>query len=227
MVKHRGRVWRMAFYALLIALLLPVPPILLYRFVPPPLTPLMGIRWFSGAPIRKQWVPLDRISPMLIHAVIASEDETFCTNDGFDWRQLDIAWHELLAGRRPRGASTITMQTARNLFLWPDHSYVRKGLEAYVTVLLNLLWSKPRIIETYLNVIEWGNGIYGAQEASRLYFGRPAASLTPQEAALLAAVLPDPRHWSPTHPTSYIEGRAALIRDRMPAMAVPTARGCR
>jgi monofunctional glycosyltransferase len=208
-------------------LLLPVAPVLVYRFVPPPITPLMVIRWASGAPIRQHWVPLRRISPSLIRAVIASEDETFCSNDGFDWTQLDIAWHELLAGRAARGASTITMQTAKNLFLWPGRSFLRKGIEAYFTVLLDLFWSKQRIMETYLNVIEWGDGIYGAEMAARLHFGVSAAALTPREAALFAAVLPNPRRWSPAHPTSYIEERAATIRARMPAMAVPSARFCR
>lgn len=221
------RAKRIAVYALLVALLLPVPPILLFRFVPPPVSALMVIRWVSGVPIHQHWVPLRRISPSLIRAVVASEDETFCTNDGFDWTQLDIAWHELLAGRRPRGASTITMQTAKNLFLWPDHSYLRKAIEAYITVLLNLFWSKQRIIETYLNIIEWGNGIYGAEEAARFHFHRSAAALTPWQSALLAAVLPDPRHWSPDHPNGIVEARAALISRRMPAMAVPSLRGCR
>jgi monofunctional glycosyltransferase len=208
-------------------LLLPIVPVLVYRFVPPPVTPLMVIRSVSGAPIRERWVPLRHISPSLIRAVIASEDETFCSNDGFDWTQLDIAWHEFLSGRAPRGASTITMQTAKNLFLWPGRSFLRKGIEAYFTFLLDLLWSKQRIMETYLNIIEWGDGIYGAEMAARLHFGTSAAALTPREAALFAAVLPNPRRWSPAHPTSHIEERAATIRARMPAMAVPSARGCR
>lgn len=217
---------RVAAYVTLAALLLPAFAVLTYRFVPPPITPLMVMRWAGGAPIRQRWVPLARISPALIRAVVASEDEKFCFHHGFDWDAMDEAWKEWRAGRTPRGASTITMQTAKNLFLWPGRSFLRKGIEAYFTVLLELFWSKQRIIETYLNVIEWGNGIYGAETAARFHFGKPASVLTPREAALFAAVLPNPRRWSPDHPDAYIDERAATIRARMPAVAVPSARGC-
>ncbi len=223
--KPRG-VRRVAAYVTLAALLLPVFAVLTYRFVPPPITPLMVMRWAGGAPIRQRWVPLARISPALIRAVVASEDEKFCFHHGFDWDAMGEAWKEWRAGRTPRGASTITMQTAKNLFLWPGRSFLRKGIEAYFTVLLELFWSKQRIIETYLNVIEWGNGIYGAEMAARLHFGKPASALTPREAALFAAVLPNPRRWSPDHPDAYIDERAATIRARMPAVAVPSASGC-
>jgi monofunctional biosynthetic peptidoglycan transglycosylase len=212
---------------LLAALTVPMLPILAYRFVPPPVTPLMVIRRIEGAPIRQRFVPLDRISPALIRAVVASEDEKFCFHHGFDWDALGAAWKDWRAGREPKGASTITMQTAKNLFLWPGRSIVRKGVEAYLTVLIELFWSKQRIIETYLNIIEWGDGIYGAEMAARAHFGKPAAALTAREAALFAAVLPNPRRWSPEDATPYIEERAAVIRERMPSVAAPGTAGCR
>ena len=208
--------------------LLSLVPVVVYRFVAPPLTALMLIRHFGdGAPIHKTWEPLGRISPSLVRAVVSSEDERFCVHHGFDWIQMREAWHEFLAGHRhPRGASTISMQTAKNVFLWPGRNLLRKGIEAYFTVLIEALWGKPRIMEVYLNVIEWGRGIYGAEAASRAYFGHSAATLSPREAALLAAVLPNPREMSPRRPSEYVENRAALIRARMPLMVVPTVRGC-
>jgi monofunctional biosynthetic peptidoglycan transglycosylase len=221
------RLRRFAAYALLAALALPVLAILVYRFVPPPLTPLMVIRWAEGAPIRQRYVPFDRISPALIRAVVASEDEKFCFHHGFDWDAETAAWKDWRAGREPKGASTITMQTAKNLFLWPGRSILRKAIEAYLTVWIELLWSKPHIIETYLNVIEWGDGIYGAEAAAEAHFHKPAAALSAHEAALFAAVLPNPRRWSPENATPYIEERAATIRARMPEVAVPSAVGCR
>lgn len=221
------RAGRFVAYAVLAALLLPVFPIIAYRFVPPPITPLMVIRRFEGEPIRQRFVPLARISPALIRAVVASEDEKFCFHHGFDWDALGAAWRDWRAGREPKGASTITMQTAKNLFLWPGRSILRKGIEAYLTALIELFWSKERIMEVYLNIIEWGNGVYGAEAAAHAHFDKPAAALTAREAALFAAVLPNPRRWSPEVATPYIEERAATIRERMPAVAVPTTSGCR
>lgn len=221
------RFFRLLAWVVLGLAALPVPLILAYRFLPPPATPLMVIRAAEGAPWHQRWVPLARISPALIRAVIASEDEKFCTHHGFDWDALDAAWRGWRAGGRLRGASTISMQTAKNLFLWPGRSFVRKGIEAYLTVLIETFWSKQRIIETYLNVIEWGDGIYGAEMAAQLELGKTAAALSPREAALFAAVLPNPRRFSVEHPSAYVEERAALIRARMPEMAVPAANSCR
>lgn len=218
---------RLLAYTLLAMLLLPVLPILVYRFVPPPVTPLMVIRWVEGAPICQRYVPLARISPALIRAVVASEDEKFCFHHGFDWDAEAAAFKEWRAGREPKGASTITMQTAKNLFLWPGRSILRKAIEAYLTVWIEALWSKQHIIETYLNVIEWGDGIYGAEMAAEAHFHKPAAALNAHEAALFAAVLPNPRRWSPENATAYIEDRAATICARMPEVAVPSAGGCR
>jgi monofunctional glycosyltransferase len=223
----RGRFGRMVVLLVLAMLALPVVMIVAYRFVPPPVTPLMLIRALGGAPLRQRFVPLAQISPTLIRAVVASEDEKFCFHHGFDWVELAAAWQDWRAGRTPRGASTISMQTAKNLFLWPGRSFLRKGIEAYLTAVIELLWSKERIIEVYLNIIEWGDGVYGAEMAARAHFGKSAAALNVHEAALLAAVLPNPRRWSPDDPTAYIAGRASTIRARMSGVAVPSARGCR
>jgi monofunctional glycosyltransferase len=191
--------------------------IALYRFVPVPLTPLMVLRWIEGEGLEKQWVDYDQLSPNLRRAVIASEDARFCQHHGFDFDAIGDAWDGYEAGGRLRGASTITQQTAKNLVLWPGGDWLRKIVEIYPTVLLELLWPKQRILETYLNIVEWGHGIYGAEAASRFYFDRSARTLTASEAALMAAVLPNPRRWSPARPTGYIRSRAATILARMSA----------
>lgn len=201
-------------WCLLIALLLPVALAAAYRYVPPPATPLMVIRLFEGEGINKSWAPLTRISPHVVRAVMALEDTAFCSHSGFDWDEVASAVEDRLKGGPLRGASTISMQTAKNLFLWPDRHVSRKVLEAPLTVLIETLWDKRRILEVYLNVIEWGPGIYGVEAASRAYFGKSASRLSRGEAALLAAVLPNPRRWSPARPTDYIQKRAhtALAR---------------
>ena len=160
-------------------------------------------------------MPLDRVAASVPRAVIASEDNLFCEHSGFDWRAIGDAAEEYAAGRRMRGASTISMQVAKNLFLWPGRDFVRKGIEAYLTVFVELLWSKRRIMEVYLNIAEWGDGIYGVDAAARAHFGKAPAALTPREAALLAAVLPNPREWSPARPTPYIAGRSDVIARRV------------
>lgn len=222
-----GRLIRVLLRALLVLLLLPVPIILIYRFVPPPVTPLMLIRAAEGEPIRRQWEPLSRIAPDLPRAVIASEDTRFCWHHGFDWVEIDKAVEAYRDGERLRGASTLSQQLARNLFLWPGGGYPRKAAEAYVTVLLEALLSKQRILELYLNVVEWGHGVYGAEEAARVHFGRSSAQLTRRQAALLAAVLPAPLDWRPDHPTRFLEERADTILARMPEVAVPGRGDCR
>jgi monofunctional biosynthetic peptidoglycan transglycosylase len=201
--------------ALVLLIALPV-VVLVYRFVSVPLTPLMVLRQLQGEGLDKQWVDYDAISPQLRRAVVASEDARFCSHHGFDLTEIDAAWSDYLAGEGLRGASTITQQTAKNLFLWPG-GWLRKIVEVYPTVLLELLWPKRRILETYLNIVEWGPGLYGAEAASRDYFARPARLLTAPEAALMAAVLPNPRRWSPAKPTEYIRSRAAIILARMNA----------
>jgi monofunctional biosynthetic peptidoglycan transglycosylase len=197
--------------------------IAVYRLVDPPFTPLMGIRWLEGvraAPplaIRREWVHLDRMSPALRRAVIASEDARFLEHHGVDWTALRAAlrWNAAHPHRRGRGASTITMQCARNLFLWPGRSYVRKALEVWLAALLDLCWSKARILEVYLNVIEWGPGVYGAEAAARSAFDTTAARLDARQAALLAAVLPNPLHWSAATPNVTVLRRATLIARRV------------
>jgi monofunctional biosynthetic peptidoglycan transglycosylase len=201
------RVWRLAVRTLLVLIVLPLALTVAYRFVPPPVTPLMILRAIEGESIRQDWVPLHRISPHAVGAVLALEDANFCGHAGIDWAQMREAAADYLTGERVRGASTITMQTARNLFLWPGRSVVRKALEAPLTTLIETLWDKRRILEVYLNIIEWGPGIYGIEEASLAYFRKPAAELGPREAGLLAAVLPNPRGWSPARPTAYLTER--------------------
>jgi len=214
-------------WALLTVLLLPIPFVAAYRFLPPPITPLMLIRAAAGEPIRQQWVPLSRISPWLPRAVIASEDTRFCFHHGFDFGEIGAAIERYRAGGRLRGASTLSQQTAKNLLLWPGRNLLRKAIEAYITVLLELTWSKSRILEVYLNIVEWGPGIYGAETAAVTHFHKPAAMLTRREAALLAAVLPNPRVLSPEHPSPYVAERVATIEARMPQVEVPGTRLCR
>ena len=201
--------------ALGIAVVLPVGLVALYAVVPPPITALMLVRLVEGDGIERRWVPLEEIASHLPQAVVAAEDNRFCEHDGFDWEAVDEALQEAKAGGRPRGASTITMQTAKNLLLWPGRSYVRKGLEAYVTVLIETLWSKRRIIEVYLNVVEWGRGLYGAEAAAQAYFGRKAAALTRRQAALMAVALPNPRGRNPAKPTRSLQRRAGVIEKRI------------
>ena len=210
-----GRVRAIIVRILLVALLAPPALLLIYRFVPPPITPLMVIRLIQGEGLRKDWVPLGRISPALPRAVVAAEDNLFCEHAGFDWRSLRDEIDAWLAGERARGASTVTMQTAKNLFFWPGRSLIRKGLEAWITPQIELLWPKGRIIEVYLNIVEFGPGIYGAEAAARTYFDKPARDLEAHEAALLAAVLPNPLQWSPARSTDFLSRRARTIQTRI------------
>ena len=160
--------------------------IVLYRWVDPPVSALMLGQRLGGTPIERKWVPLERISPHLIKAVILSEDGGFCRHRGVDWGALEEAMESA------RGGSTITMQVVKNLFLWPSRSYVRKAIEIGLAYLVELVWPKRRILEIYLNIAEWGDGVFGAEAAARLNFGKSAARLTPEEAALLAVSLPNP-----------------------------------
>ena len=193
--------------------------VLTYRFINPPVTPLMVIRsfqqMFNGEKLvlKKDWVPIKEISPSLQLAVVASEDNRFLEHHGFDFEAIEKAkdYNEKKKGKRIRGASTISQQTAKNVFLLPQRSWIRKGLEAWFTVLIELVWSKQRIMEVYLNVIETGTGIYGAEKASQIYFNKPASKLTASEAALLAAILPGPLKWNPAHPTKYLLSRQQWI----------------
>lgn len=209
------RLRRTVVLILLCLLLTPTLIIALYRFVDPPITPLMLIRLAEGERLDHRAVPLSRVSPHLIAAVVAAEDSRFCKHWGFDTGAMRDEVDRWLAGDRPRGASTITMQTAKNIQLWPGRDPVRKVLEAALTPQIELLWDKRRIMEVYLGIIEMGPGIYGAEAAARRYFGKPASALVPREAALLAAVLPNPREWSPVRPNRLVVNRAARIERRM------------
>ncbi|MCX6258195.1 MAG: monofunctional biosynthetic peptidoglycan transglycosylase [Bacteroidia bacterium] len=194
---------------------------ILYRFVPVPITPLMIIRcgeqMIDGKEMRikKTWKPLEKISPNLQQAAIAGEDNNFMTHFGFDFKAIQKAREHNEVSKTMRGASTISQQTAKNVFLWPQRSYLRKGLEAYFTVLIELFWSKKRILEVYLNVIELGDGIYGAEAASMEYFKKPAARLTRNEASLITAIFPNPLEWRPDNPTAYVKHRQGLILNLM------------
>ncbi|MDX1539793.1 MAG: monofunctional biosynthetic peptidoglycan transglycosylase [Geminicoccaceae bacterium] len=210
-----GRLRRWLLVAALFVLLAPAALIAAYGALPVPLTPLMVIRLTEGHGLTKDWVPLERIAPALPRSVVAAEDNLFCSHFGFDLEALKGEVEDWLAGEPVRGASTITMQTAKNLFLWPDRSLFRKALEAWLTPQIELLWPKRRILEVYLNIVEFGSGVYGAEAAARHHFDKPAADLSAAEAARLAAVLPNPLRWSASRPGDYVIGRTATIRTRV------------
>jgi monofunctional biosynthetic peptidoglycan transglycosylase len=197
---------------LVFGLIGPIAVTIVYRFMPPPLTYLMVQRVFEGRGFERKWVPLEDISPRLVRAVIAAEDARFCEHRGFEFEAMKKAMEN--NKRRPnriRGGSTISQQTAKNVFLWPQRSYVRKGLEAYFTVLIEAIWGKPRIMEVYLNSIEMGPGIYGAEAAARHYFGVGADQLSATQAARLAAILPNPLKWRAAKPGPYVKRRSGKI----------------
>jgi monofunctional biosynthetic peptidoglycan transglycosylase len=186
-----------------------------YRFLPPPGTWTMLERKLSGDVVIHPWTPLEEISPHLVRAVIAAEDSRFCEHKGIDVEAVQEALEDNRKGDRRRGGSTITQQTAKNVFLWNGGGWFRKGLEAYFTLVAERVWGKRRTMELYLNVAEWGNGYFGAGAAAQGRFGKKAADLSKQEAALLAAVLPSPNKWRAVNPGPYVRGRAATIRKRM------------
>ena len=206
------RLIRFVLLLAVLSLVLSVAAVALYRVLPPPATPLMLLRAAQGYGMTKTWRPLDEISPSLVRAVIAGEDARFCQHHGFDREAIEAAWQRYRrGGGRLVGASTISMQTAKNLFLWPGRDWLRKGLEAWFTVWIELFWNKRRIVEVYLNVVELGPGLYGAEGAARHYFGKPAASLTATEAARLAAIVPDPLDRSASRPGPEARRHAAFI----------------
>ncbi len=196
---------------------LSIASVILFKWVPVPFTPLMVTRIiefkFDGqdAIYSHDWVPLEDISPQLQKAVIASEDGHFLTHHGFDFEAMQKAFAHNKKGKRIKGGSTISQQTAKNVFLWQGRSYVRKGLEAYFTVLIELIWGKERIMEVYLNSIEMGNGVYGAEAASQYWYRKSAQSLTRNEAAGIAAILPNPRKYKASNSSSYINRRKEKI----------------
>jgi monofunctional biosynthetic peptidoglycan transglycosylase len=213
--KGSGRLRRFLLWMVLVLLCGPALVFLLYRVVPPPITPLMVIRSSEGYSRDYRWMPLERISRHLAQAVIASEDNLFCAHWGFDAKQIGKTIEDWRDRGRLRGASTISMQTTKNLLLWPRSHLPRKVAEVWLTPQLEFLMSKERILEIYLNIAEMGPGIYGAQAAAQAYFGKSAADLTPREAGLLAAILPNPLAWSPDLPTAFLNERVATIGKRI------------
>jgi len=186
-----------------------------YRWIDPPGTPLMLLRLAEGHGIDRRSVRLGDIAPALPRAVVAAEDNLFCSHHGIDWAAVSEAVEEFQGGGRLRGASTLTMQLARNLFLWPGGGFVRKGAEAPLALAIDALWPKRRIMEVYLNVVEWAPGVYGAEAAAQHHFGVSAARLDRRQASLLAAVLPSPLNWSAGRPGSFVSRRAETISGRV------------
>ncbi len=192
---------------------------LIFRWVPIPATPLMVIRYFEmeDGKIDKTWKPLSEINSSLPLAVVTSEDQKFEDHFGFDIEAIEKAakYNQKHKGGKVKGASTISQQTAKNVFLWPSRSWIRKGFEVYFTFVIEICWSKERIMEVYLNVIEMGPGVYGAEAAAQYYFHKPASLLTREQSALIAAILPNPIKWSAAKPTPYISRKKAWILHHM------------
>lgn len=214
--KKRRMGWPLVVVTVLFAMfvVIPVAWVLLYRFVDPPGTFLMLSRSGGGAAVVYRPVRLADMSPHAVRSVIAAEDANFCTHDGFDFEAIRRAMESNRQGGRLRGASTISQQTAKNLFLWEQRSWVRKAFEAYFTFLIEKLWPKQRIMEAYLNVAEFGDGVFGIEAAAQARFGVSAAELTPLQAARLAAVLPSPNRYSATRPGPYVRRQSASIMAR-------------
>ena len=195
--------------------------VLIYRFINPPITFLMlqraVERKIDGKDLKidKSWIRIEDVSTNLKRAAIAGEDINFLNHRGFDFKAMETAFEKNKKGKKVRGGSTISQQTAKNVFLWPGRSYIRKAFEAYFTVLIELLWGKERILEVYLNVIEMGDGIYGAEAAVQNYWGKSASSISKSQAALLVAVLPNPLRWSPARPTRFVYYKQGLILRNM------------
>jgi len=229
MSSRRGfarRLLRLALFAMLGALLLSVLMVGTLRFVDPWTSGFMlqarVHSWFDGDDepfvLRQEWRDFDRISPQLALAVVASEDQLFPRHRGFDFKQIQVALDEAERGRRMRGASTISQQVAKNVFLWNGRSWVRKGAEVWFTVLIEALWSKERILEVYLNVAEFGPGVYGAEAAAQHFFRKPAVKLSRGESARLAAVLPNPARLRAGRPSAYVLRRQGAIERQMTAL---------
>lgn len=219
--RFRRRLLKLFFQVILLVLVLTMLEVLLLRFVNPPFTAHMAWRRvkalvLSEPPERMQqeWKELEKISPYLRQAVLAGEDQRFLSHRGFDFVELENAVRDAIQAGRIRGASTITMQAARTVFLWPSRTWLRKALEAYYTLLMELFWDKRRILEVYLNTVDWGAGIMGAEAACRKYFGIGSDGITRSQAALLVAILPSPHRWSPVHPGPHVRIRQGrILRD--------------
>jgi len=217
---------RIIFFVVLGFLFITISLALLFRFVPPPITGLMVERYVEAKLSHWQnkkiyyhrlyyWKPLKKIAPVMGLAVMTAEDQRFQEHFGFDWEAIAKAIEHNQKSRRTKGASTISQQTAKNLFLWSDRSWLRKGLEVYFTLLIEVTWSKERILEVYLNIIEFGQGVYGVEAASQFYFQKSASKLNTSEAALLAAVLPNPHVYKADNPSAYVKERQEWILHHM------------
>ena len=179
-----------------------------------PVSTLMISHWVSGKNAKRDWVPLEKISPFIVQSVISSEDGQFCAHSGVDWNAANLVVDDLIEGERPRGASTIPMQTVKNLYLWSSRSYLRKGLEVPLALMVDAVWSKKRLLEIYLNIAEWGPGIFGIEAAARHHFKRSAKSLSRRQAALLAVTLPNPKLRNPRKPRRGMRRLARLVERR-------------
>lgn len=221
MRKILGKLWTIFWKTCVAFFILSIVSVIIYRWVPVPITPLMLIRDIEqlkngkGVTMEHDWVALEEISPKLQLAVVCSEDQNYLKHFGVDWGAIQKAMKENEKGKRVRGGSTITQQTAKNVFLWQGRSYLRKGLELWFTLLIEVVWSKERIMEVYLNSIEMGNGIYGAEAASQHWFHKSAKKLSKDEAAAIAAILPNPLRYKANPASSYIVQRKAWIKQQM------------
>ncbi len=207
---QRWLLWAVAAFVTLTVL-----PVACVRFVDPPMSAFMLEHRLEGKVAHQTWVPLQRVSPAMQRALIAGEDQKFFSHFGFDLDAIDDAIEDRLEGKSRRGASTLTQQVAKNLFLWPGRNFIRKGLEAWFTLLLEVLLPKERILELHLNLAEYGDGVYGVEYAARANFGCSAAALTPEQAALLVVVLPSPKTRKVTAPSANARERADWILDQM------------
>ena len=215
------RIFKFVFKCFLWFIILSIALVFIFKWAPVPITPLMVIRHFEKSEKDKstswkhEWVPIDKISKNMQLAVICSEDQNFLTHHGFDVEAIKKAMEHNQKKRKIKGASTISQQTAKNVFLWPQRSWIRKGLEAYFTFLIELVWSKERIMEVYLNSIEMGKGVYGVEAASKYWFNKSASKLSQQEAAAIAAILPNPKTYRANPASSYIQSRKDWIVRQM------------
>jgi monofunctional glycosyltransferase len=224
--------WLLSFLvkAVLVFFVFSISLVVIFRFVNPSVTPLMVVRAMEQAAddsrnvrIQHDWIDYDDIPKSMVRAVISSEDQRFVEHSGFDLKAIDKAmkYNKKYKGKKVRGASTISQQTAKNVFLWPNRSWLRKGLEVYFTVMIELFWSKERIMEVYLNIIEFGDGIYGIDAASRHYYGKSGAKINRDQSAMLAACIPAPLSWSPLNPNKRVLRRKAFIMRYMGKMQIP------
>lgn len=214
-------IWRIVKLTLILFFTLSILGVIAYRYINPPFTWLMITRGFERKAdgkdwkVAKEWRNFEEISPYMSRAAVAAEDQTFLNNIGFDFKAIQRAAKKNQKGKKVIGGSTITQQTAKNVFLWSGRSWIRKGFEAYFTLLIEIFWSKQRIMEVYLNVIEMGDGIYGVQAAAQEYFHKDARFLTRSQCAAIASIFPSPLRWSATKPTKYVRHRQFLILKNM------------